>query len=69
MPYSNRIRTLEESYKLVEAQIENIKNSENPDKDKLLKLNEARNKYFAELREMRRAQYEAHQEIDYGDDR
>ena len=59
MPYSNRIKTLEESYNLVEAQIKLMEKSENPDKDKLSKLWEAKNKYLKELRDLRRAQYEA----------
>ena len=46
MPYSNRIKTLEESYNLVEAQIKLMEKSENPDKDKLNKLWEAKNKYL-----------------------
>jgi len=69
MPYSNRIKTLEESYNQVEVQIGVISNSENPDQEKLSKLNEAKIKYLNELRVMRRAQYESHQEVDLGDDR
>lgn len=69
MPYSNRIRTLEESYSQVEIQINTIEKSENPDKEKLSKLNEAKAKYLNELRIMRRAQYEANQIVDFGDDR
>lgn len=69
MPYSNRIKTLEESYKLVETQINVIEKSENPDKDKLAKLYEAKNKYLSDLRDLRKAQYEYYQELDFGDDR
>ena len=68
MPYSNRIKTLEESYNLVEAQIKLMEKSENPDKDKLNKLWEAKNKYLKELRDLRRAQYEATQIVDFGDE-
>lgn len=69
MPYSNRIKTLEESYRLVESQLEVIEKSENPDVDKLTKLREAKNKYLSELRTMRRAQYEENQTVHYDDDR
>ena len=68
MPYSNRIRTLEESYNLVESQINALEKSENPDKDKIAKLREAREKYLFQLRDMRRAQYEESQHVDFGDD-
>ena len=69
MTYSNRIKTLEESYSIVEAQIKALEQTENPDKDKINKLWETKNKYLKELREMRRAQYESYQEVDLGDDR
>ena len=67
MPYRNRIRTLEESYNIVESQIKALEQSENPDKDKLNKLWESKNKYLKELREMRRAQYEESQIVDFDD--
>lgn len=69
MPYSNRIRTLEESYNLVEIQISNLEKSDDADQDKLSKLREAKNKYLNELRILRREQYEYHQQVDFGDDR
>lgn len=69
MPYSRRIKALEESYNLVESQIKIVESSESPDRAKLIKLHEAKNKYLSELKVMRRAQYEAHQEVDFGDDR
>lgn len=69
MPYSRRIKTLEESYRLVNEQIDIVQHTANPDPAKLQNLIDARNKYLVELREMRRAQYEANQEVDFGDDR
>jgi prefoldin subunit 5 len=68
MPYSNRIKTLEESYRLVNEQINNLQQSKLVDNDRLKKLTDARAKYFNELRELRRAQYEDSQNIDYGDE-
>lgn len=69
MPYRNRIKTLEESYRLVEIQISNIEEVENIDIDKLTKLREAKSKYLSELSFLRRAQYEESQNVDYDDDR
>lgn len=69
MPYSTRIKFLEESYKSVEIQINTIEQSENPDKEKLNSLRETKNRYLNDLRELRRAQYEANQIVDFGDDR
>ena len=68
MSYSNRIKVLEQSYDLVDSQIKILEKSENPDKDRLSKLYETKNKYFKELSEMRRAEYESQQEVDFGDE-
>lgn len=68
MPYSNRIKTLEESYRLVDTQIESL-NKLGGDQEKIKKLTEFKNKYLIELRDLRRAQYEHTQIIDFGDDR
>lgn len=68
MPYSNRIRTLEESFRLVEIQIAAVEQSDNPDKAKLANLLESRNKYLNQLRDLRRAQYENSQIVDFGDE-
>jgi hypothetical protein len=69
MSYSNKIRTLEESHRLVTTQIETIQQSANPDQEKLKTLVEARDKYLNELRVFRRAQYEESQSVNYDDDR
>jgi hypothetical protein len=69
MPYINRIKALEENYTLIENQISAIEKSENPDKEKLSKLYDTKNKYLVELRDLRRAQYDYYQEVDLGDDR
>jgi hypothetical protein len=57
MPYKNRIKTLEESYKLVENQIELVKRTEPVDQSKLTNLTETKNRYLSDLSKLRRAQY------------
>ena len=67
MPYRNRIRTLEESYRVVQTQIETLEKTENSDKKKLNELYEYREKYLTQLREYRRAQYDEDQRVDFDD--
>ena len=70
MPYKNRIKTLEEAYRMVENQLFQLEKSGSTDNDKMNKLSEAKSKYLTELRTMRRAQWDHdHEVIDYGDDR
>jgi len=69
MPYKQRIKTLEESHRLVENQIDVLQHSENPDQVKLKNLIEYKDKYLSELRVLRRAQYESSQSVDFDDDR
>ena len=70
VPYKIRIKTLEESYSMVENQLFQLEKSGSTDTDKLTKLSEAKSKYLNELRMMRRAQWDHdHETIDYGDDR
>lgn len=69
MAYSYRIKTLEESYSLVEAQINKLQQSEKMDPVKLNKLTETKNKYLSELRMLRKAQYDDSQSINFDDDR
>ena len=66
--YTYSIKSIEESLRLVENQIDIMKKSDNIDKDKLQKLVESKNKYIVRLRELYKADYEASQSIDYGDD-
>ena len=56
MPYKSRIKTLEESHRIVENQIFQLEKAGNPDQEKLMKLKETKDKYFTELRLMNRAQ-------------
>ncbi len=67
--YDSKIKTLEESFRLVEAQINQLQQSNGGDSEKLQKLLETKNKYLLELRELRRKQYEYSQTVDFGDDR
>lgn len=67
MPYRNRIRTLEESYRVVQTQIETLEKTENSDKKKLNELYDYREKYLTQLREYRRKQYDEDQRVDFDD--
>ena len=70
MPYRQRIKTLEESHRLVENQIFQLEKSGSTDVEKLKKLKEVKDKYFNELRNMNRAQWDHdHERVDLDDDR
>jgi len=70
MPYRNRIKTLEESYRLVDNQLFQLEKSDSNDFEKIKKLTEAKEKYLNELRIMRRAQWDHdHETVDLDDDR
>lgn len=70
MPYTNRIKTLEESYRMVENQLFQLEKSGSTDSDKIQKLRETKEKYLGELRVMRRAQWDYdHNTVDFDDDR
>jgi flagellar biosynthesis/type III secretory pathway chaperone len=70
MPYKNRIKTLEESHRLVENQLFQLEKSGSTDVEKIQKLKEAKDKYFNELRNMNRAQWDHdHERVDLDDDR
>ena len=70
MPYKSRIKTLEESHRIVENQIFQLEKAGNPDLEKLRQLKEAKDKYFTELRLMNREQWDHdHDSVDLSDDR
>ncbi len=70
MPYTTRIRTLEESYRLLDDQIFQLEKTGSADTDKIKKLQDAKSKYLNELRVMRRAQWDHdHERVDLDDDR
>jgi len=70
MPYKQRIKTLEESVRMLDNQIFQLEKSGDTSGDKLKKLKETKDKYFTELRLMNRAQWDNdHNTVDFGDDR
>lgn len=70
MPYTTRIRTLEESYRLLDDQIFQLEKTGSADTDQIKKLQDAKSKYLNELRIMRRAQWDHdHERVDLDDDR
>lgn len=70
MPYKQRIKTLEESHRLVDNQIFQLEKSGSTDIEKIKKLKESKDKYLAELRLMNRAQWDHdHERVDLDDDR
>ena len=65
MPYRSRIKTLEESIRMLDEQISNV-----TDDVKLNRLHEMKDLYNKELRLMIRAQWDNdHNTVDLGDDR
>jgi prefoldin subunit 5 len=69
MPYTNRIKTLEESIRLLDDQIFHLEKSGIKD-DKLTQLKETKEKYTREVRTMIRAQWDNdHNTVNLDDDR
>ena len=70
MPYKNRIKTLEESVRLLDNQIFQLEKTGSTDIKKISELKENKDKYNKELRAMIRAQWDNdHNTVDFGDDR
>ena len=70
MPYKNRIKTLEESVRMLDNQIFQLEKNSSTDTKKITELKETKDKYNKELRLMFRAQWDNdHNTVDYGDDR
>jgi hypothetical protein len=70
MPYQSRIKTLEESIRMLDNQIFNLEKNGSDDVKKLSELKEIKDKYSKELRLMIRAQWDNdHNSIDLSDDR
>jgi hypothetical protein len=70
MPYKNRIKTLEESVRLLDNQIFQLQKEGSTDTSKVKTLIETKDKYMSELRTMIRAQWDNdHETVDFGDDR
>ena len=69
MPYKNRIKTLEESVRLLDNQIFQLEKSGSTDIKKISDLKETKDKYNKELRIMVRAQWDNdHNTVDLSDD-
>ena len=70
MPYTNRIKTLEESVRLLDDQIFHLEKNGSSDIKRLTELNEIKDKYNKELRLMVRAQWDDdHNTVDLWDER
>jgi hypothetical protein len=70
MPYKNRIKTLEESIRLLDNQIFQLQKEGSTDTSKIKTLIETKDKYMSDLRSMIRAQWDHdHETVDFGDDR
>jgi hypothetical protein len=70
MPYRSRIKTLEESVRLLDNQIFQLEKNGSTDTKKLSELRESKEKYFTELRNMNRAQWDHdHETVNMDDDR
>lgn len=68
--YEQKIKILEESHRLIENQLFQLERSGSKDSDKIQKLQEQKNKYLNELRNLRRLQWDHdHETVDFGDDR
>jgi prefoldin subunit 5 len=69
MPYKSRIKTLEESIRILDNQIFNLEKNGSTDTKRLSELKETKDKYNKELRMMIRAQWDNdHNSVDLSDD-
>jgi prefoldin subunit 5 len=69
MPYKNRIKTLEESIRMLDNQIFQLEKNGSSDTKRLTELKETKDKYNKELRMMIRAQWDNdHNTVDLSDD-
>lgn len=70
MPYKQRIKTLEDSHRLVDDQLFQLEKSGSTDIKKIADLRIAKNKYLSELRMLNRAQWDHdHETVDLDDER
>ena len=70
MPYQTRIKTLEESIRLLDNQIFQLEKNGSTDTKRLTELKITKEKYSSEVRVMIRAQWDNdHNSVDFGDDR
>lgn len=70
MPYKQRIKTLEDSHRLVDDQLFQLEKSGSTDTKKIADLRIVKNKYLGELRMLNRAQWDHdHETVDLDDER
>jgi prefoldin subunit 5 len=70
MPYKNRIKTLEESIRLLDNQIFQLEKNGSTDTKRLSEIKDTKDKYQKEMRIMIRSQWDNdHNTVDFGDDR
>ena len=70
MPYKSRIKTLEESIRMLDNQLFQLEKNGSNDTKRLNELKEIKDKYSKEVRLMIRAQWDNdHNTVDFGDDR
>ena len=70
MPYTNRIKTLEESIRLLGDQIFQLEKSSSNDTETISKLQEKKDLYTKEMRTMNKVQWEYdHDTVELGDNR
>jgi chaperonin cofactor prefoldin len=70
MPYKNRIKTLEESIRMLDNQLFQLEKNGSNDTKRLYELKEIIDKYSNEVRLIIRAQWDNdHNTVDFGDDR
>ena len=70
MPYKSRIKTLEESIRLLDNQLFQLEKTGSTDTKRLNELKETKDKYSKDVRLMIRAQWDNdHNTVDFGDDR
>jgi prefoldin subunit 5 len=70
MPYKSRIKTLEESIRMLDNQLFQLEKTGSTDTKRLNELKETKDKYSKEVRLLIRAQWDNdHNTVDFGDDR
>ena len=67
--YDSKIKTLEESYRVINDKINDAEMDTNFDKDTLSSLQKQREIIYNELRRLRRLSYEETQQVNFDDDR
>lgn len=70
MPYTNKIKTLEDSYRILDNKIFALEKNGSKDIEELKNLQETKSKCLDELRQLRRLQWDHdHERVNFDDDR